>query len=187
MTKIKLSSHDAIVEAAFKVWNKNPGASLSDVAEHAGVGRATLHRHFSSRQQLMQTLAKIAMAELKEAVDLAVADASTHMEGLRLSLAAIIPLASRQWFLSQDIVDNDPEIAAAYEADSKELERTITAAKAEGSIDPELPTRWVAAVYENLIYAAWTLVREEEVTPKQAADLAWQTFMKGVNYGHRNT
>ncbi|MEM8837635.1 MAG: TetR/AcrR family transcriptional regulator [Pseudomonadota bacterium] len=180
MTNIKLSTRDAILEAAFEIFNERPGASLGDVADRAGVGRATLHRHFNSRDALMVALAETALNELNEAVDEAVANAETHTEGLRLSLAAIIPLASRQWFLSHEPVEDDPKIAAAYQADVEELFKEIEGAKTEGSIAHDLPTKWVAETYEGLIYAAWKLVREEEATPSQAADLAWRTFMNGV-------
>ena len=62
MTKsLRLSSRDAIIEAAFSVFSKNPSAALADVAERAGVGRATLHRHFASRDDLMRALSKIAI------------------------------------------------------------------------------------------------------------------------------
>ncbi|MEM8798198.1 MAG: TetR/AcrR family transcriptional regulator [Pseudomonadota bacterium] len=180
MAIIKPSTRDAILEAAFETFNERPGASLGDVANRAGVGRATLHRHFSSRDVLMVALAETAIEELNRAVDEAVADAETHTEGLKFSLAAIIPLASRQWFLSHEPVEDDPKIAADYQADIEELFKEIDGAKTEGSIAPDLPTKWVAETYEGLIYAAWKLVREEEATPSQAADLAWRTFMKGV-------
>lgn len=181
MKKIKPSSRDAILEAAFHTFSQRPGASLGDVAEHAGVGRATLHRHFSSRQTLMVALAQTALEELNEAVDIAVVGAQNHTDGLRLAFAAIIPLANRQWFLSHEPVDDDPEVAAAYKADITELHKEIEAAKAEGGLAPDLSTKWIAATYENLIYAAWTMVREEEATPSQAADMAWRTFMNGVS------
>lgn len=181
MSKIKPSSREAIIEAAFQMFSKNPGASLGDVADYAGVGRATLHRHFSSRDTLMLELAQIALSELNDAVNASVVDAASHTEGLRLSLQAVIPLANRQWFLSHETMTDDPELAAAYAADIKALHDEIELAKSEGSIAEELPTKWVAEVYENLIYAAWTMVREEEATPTQAADLAWRTFLRGVS------
>jgi hypothetical protein len=129
----------------------------------------------------MLALANIALEELREAVKTATAEALSHSEGLRLSFEAIIPLASRQWFLSNEIVDDDPEIAAAYEADTRILHAEIEAAKAEGVIVSDLPTTWIAATYESLIYAAWTMVRKQEATPNQAADMAWRTFLKGVS------
>ncbi|MEO1141764.1 MAG: TetR/AcrR family transcriptional regulator [Pseudomonadota bacterium] len=181
MKKIKLSSRDAILEAAFQTFNEKPGASLGDVADRAGVGRATLHRHFSSRQTLMVALAKTALKELNEAIDTATADAQSHTEGLRLSLAAVIPLANRQWFLSHETLEDDPDIANAHKKEVAVLHREIEAARAEGSFAADLPTMWIAEAYENLIYAAWTMVREEEATPTQAADMAWRTFIKGVS------
>ena len=184
MKTVKLSSRDAIIEAAFRTLNENPGASLSDVAAYAGVGRATLHRHFSSRDDLMLELAKIALTELEEAVEKATINAQSHTDGLRLSLNAIIPLANRQWFLSQDAIETNPEIVEGYDKSVTELHAEIEAAKAEGSVAKDIPTLWVAKTYENLIYAAWTMVREEEATPSQAADLAWRTFLKGISNEH---
>ena len=181
MKKIKLSSREAILEAAFLTFNERPGASLSDVAEKAGVGRATLHRHFSSRDALMSVLAETALRELNDAIEAATIDAQTHTDGLRLSLVAIIPLANRQWFLSHELFEENSEIAAAYEADIAKLHAEIEAARNEGSIAPDLSTKWIAEAYENLVYAAWTMVREEEATPAQAVDMAWRTFMKGVS------
>ncbi len=180
MNKIRPGSRDAIIEAAFQTFNARPGASLGDVAAHAGVGRATLHRHFSSRSVLMVALARTAVDELNAAIEMAVAGATSHTEGLRRALAATIPLAERQWFLAHEPVLEDPAVAAAYQADRKELHNEIDAAKAEGTFDDAVPTRWIAESYENLIYAAWALVRDGELTATQAADLAWRTLTEGL-------
>ena len=181
MKKIKLTSRDAIIEAAFNTFNRMPGASLADVAENAGVGRATLHRHFSSRQELMVALAEIAQSELRTAVNTATSGAQSYSEALELSFSAIIPLAGRQWFLSHEAIDDDHPVSTAYHQDIVDLHAAIDAAKAEGSIAADLPTKWIAATYENLIYAAWMMVREEELTPAQAMSMAWRSFMKGVS------
>ncbi len=180
MSKIRPTTQDAIVEAAFEVFSENQGASLGDVALRAGVGRATLHRHFPGRPELMRALAKIALAELEEAVAQATASAISYEEGFRLSLFAIVPLANRQWFLANEGLEADPEIAAAYDASLDELRRDVTEAKKEGAFDPNVPTEWVVEAYENLIYAAWSLVRSGEATPKQAAELAWRTLSQGL-------
>ncbi len=184
MTKIKLSSKEAIIEAGFEVFSRNPGASLEDVARRAGVGRATLHRHFTSRDQLMIALARIASDELEEAIEIATSNASSHTEGLQQALAAMIPLADRQWFLAHEPVDKDEEVATAYQAGLDELATEIEAARAEGTFAQDVPTVWLVEAYENLIYAAWTLVRNGDATPDQASGLAWRTLtqgMKGTN------
>jgi len=187
MNKIRPTSRDAILEASFQVLNKTPGASLGDIAEHAGVGRATLHRHFSSRDALMAALAKAAMNELNEAIEAAVADATSYGDGLKRALTAIIPLAERQWFLANETTGHDADIAAAYEADKAQLIADIDAAKAEGTFAQSVPTSWIATSYENLIYAAWTMVRAGEATASQAADLAWLTLTSGLGTQELNT
>lgn len=184
MTKIRPNTRTAIIEAAFEVYADRPTASLGDVADRAGVGRATLHRHFAGRPELMRALAKIAHAELEQAIESAAAKACTYEEGFRLALFAIVPLANRQWFLANEGVEADPEIAAAYEASRQELFREIEAAKAEGAFDPAVSTAWIAETIDSLAYTAWSLIRTGEATHKQAAELAWRTLSSGLKGGN---
>lgn len=180
MTQIRPETRDAIVEAAFTIFAEDPSASLGDVAKRAGVGRATLHRHFPGRPELMRALAKIALTELEEATAQAAAEATTYEEGFRLALHAMVPLANRQWFLTRESVEADPEVAAAHAASRDDLRGSIEAAKADGLFDRDVPTEWIVASYEHLTYVAWSFVRAGEATPKQAADLAWRTFFTGL-------
>lgn len=180
MAKIRPDARNAIIEAAFLVYADRPTASLGDVAERAGVGRATLHRYFPGRADLIKALALTAMAELDEAAATQTADAQGYGDGFRLAMHAIVPLANRQWFLAHEGVEADPDVAAAYQESRNQLHADVEAAKAEGFFAADIPTAWIVTVFENLIYAAWSQVRAGEATPKQAAELAWRTLSSGV-------
>ncbi len=180
MTNIRPTPRQAILEAAFQLFNRQPRASLADVAKHAGVGRATLHRHFKSRELLMIALGQTAIAELNHAIDEAVKDARNHGEVLQRSLNAIIPLAARQWFLAHEPVEHDQTIVRAYAAERKELHKIIDGAKVEGVFDKSIPTPWIAEAYDNLVYSAWASMRDGHTTASQASDLAWQTLTRGL-------
>ncbi|MEM8654678.1 MAG: helix-turn-helix domain-containing protein [Pseudomonadota bacterium] len=173
-------SKSNILEAAFEVFSQNPGASLADVAQRAGVGRATLHRHFKGRGDLMVALTLTAARELDAAVDTAVVNCTTYTEALEVALHAILPLAARHMFLATEPAIHDPRVAAVYAAQTRDLARDIDHAKAEGTFDPHLPTEWIVQAYENLIYAGWALVAAGDATPKQAAALAWRTLTQGT-------
>jgi AcrR family transcriptional regulator len=180
MSKIRPTTKVAIIEAAFAIYAETPTASLGDVAARAGVGRATLHRHFPGRPELMRALAQIAMQELDAAVTEATQDAPSYAEGFRRALSAIVPLANRQLFLANEGLEADPEVAAAHAQSHAALLENVKAAQAEGAFDPALPATWIAAAYEALIYAAWNEVKAGEATPKQAAGLAWRTLTQGL-------
>lgn len=168
---IKVSSQDAIIEAAFATLSASPDASLSDIAKAAGVGRATLHRYFASRDDLMIALRDIAAKELASAVAISTRHSESYLAGLMDAFKAIVPLANRQWFLVQTEQDD---------AGASDLRKTIEAAKSEGSISQTVPTAWIANTYNHLLYASWILVRDGEATAKQAADYGWKTFEDGT-------
>lgn len=181
MTKsLRLSSRDAIIEAAFAVFSKNPSAALADVAERAGVGRATLHRHFASRDDLMQALSKIAIKEMDDAVELACADATSYSEVARLALQALIPLGDRHGFLALEGETDDPELQAAYAKEQRETAEMVDAAKGEGLFDTSVPTAWIVQAFDHLMYAGWESVKAGETTQDQAAALAWRTLIHGL-------
>jgi AcrR family transcriptional regulator len=50
------ASEARILEAASTLLSADPRASLEDIAEHAGLARATVHRRFASRQALTDAL-----------------------------------------------------------------------------------------------------------------------------------
>ncbi len=176
----KLSARDALVEAAFAVFSRDPSAPLAEVASQSGVGRATLHRHFSTRESLLTQLAQIAIAEMDEAVERACEGVESYTEAMRRTLEVLIPLGDRHGFLALQPINEVDELAKEYERQNEETREMIEGAKQENAFDLYVPTDWIVQTYEHLIYAAWESVRQESVTPNQAAELAWRTLTVGL-------
>lgn len=179
-TKAKIATADAIAEAAFSVLSTNPGANLADIANEAGVTRATLHRYFPSREHLIEALARIAIQEMDSAIEAACANVTSAGEGLRKAMAALIPLGDRHGFLAHEQLDYDDAIELEFVRIREETAEWIDAAKLEGVFDQHIPTEWINRAYDYLLYCAWDSVRNEEATAKQAADLAWRTLTTGL-------
>lgn len=177
---VKIATPDAIAEAGFRVLSRNPGANLAEVANAAGVTRATLHRYFPSRQALTAELAQRAIQEMEDAVEIACANSTTAGEALRDSLIALIPLGDRYGFLAHEELNHDAAIEAEFLRIQAETSEWIEAAKLEGVFDHAVPTAWINRAYDYLLYSAWDSVRAEETTPSQAADLAWRTLTSGL-------
>ena len=177
---IRPSTRDALLEAAFQVLAAAPRASLSDIAARAGVGRATLHRHFPGRYDLIRALAHRAIQEIDKAAESASADAETYAAALENTLEALIPLGDRYGFLMRESLDDDPQVSAQFARQTRETKAAIEQARKEGAFDPNVPTAWIAEVYDHLLFAGWEAVKAGELTTRQATELAWRTLMSGV-------
>lgn len=179
---IRPTSYDAIIEAAFKTYNKDPTSSLADIALTAGVGRATLHRHFSGRDDLIQAMALKALVEIEAAAELATTNVLSYKAALKQILRAMVSLGDRHWFLAQECIERFPQIYSKLEQQKKEFSKVITGAQKEGLFHRDCPQAWIAQAYDHLIHAAWEMLRDGLVTENQAADLAWVTLTRGLKY-----
>jgi len=182
---LRPSTREALIEAAFAVFSKNPSAPLAEVAQRAGIGRATLHRHFASREDLLRALSRIAAQEMNTAVEAACADATSYSEVARLALQALIPLGDRHGFLALESFANDPEMLAEYAREQRETADMVDAAKGEGLFDTAVPTAWIVQAFDHLMYAGWESVKAGETTQEQAAALAWRTLIHGLGRNPR--
>lgn len=177
---IRPTTQTAIIEAAFEVLNADPSASVSDVATRAGVGRATLHRYFSSRGALIKGLAVIALEEMDVAVSTATKDAQSYTEAFETMFRVLVPLGDRHGFLTQETLANDPETAAAFQRQKDGMFDLIDALKKEGLFASDVPTEWINQAFDYLLYAAWDSVKRSALTQTQATDLALKTLTNGL-------
>lgn len=179
-TPKRLSAREAIIEAAFDILSRDSGASLAEIAIAAGVGRATLHRQFASRDDLLRTLTHVAIEEMDAATSSACEGVQSHGEAMRLCLEALIPLGNRHGFIARVPVEEDEALSAEYARLDRETHEMVAAAKDEGVFAADIPTGWIAQAYDHLLYAAWESVRTADATPAQAAQLAWRTLTSGL-------
>ncbi|WP_395373997.1 TetR/AcrR family transcriptional regulator [Marinicella sp. W31] len=181
MNKItRLTTSEAIIEAGFMVLNQNPKASLADIANTAGVGRATLHRYFSGRDNLIEAMSLKALKEMEQAADEASKNAQSYSEALHCIFVAMIPLGTRQWFLAQEHVQHFQKVKKAIDRQEKDMRNAVKKASKEGLFHPSCPLDWVMLSYDHMIHAAWEMVRLERLTVDQAAQLGWQTLIQGL-------
>ena len=170
---------EAILDAAIDVLGRNPGASLLEVAARAGVGRASLHRHFPARDDLVAAVTRRCMDETEAATAAAVQDAGSARDTLSRVLKAVIPLGDRYHFLAS-LSSADAELHARYEAELEWLTGLIDSLKKEGVIAPDVPLTWAAANIDAQIWIAWSEVAAGRLAAADAADLAFHTLLEGL-------
>ena len=92
LKSIRPKAWEAIVDAAIQLLARNPGASMNEIAMVAGVGRATLYRHYSTRDELIAAIFEQSILETDQAVMSSINERMTAFEQLDAMLS-VIPLA----------------------------------------------------------------------------------------------
>lgn len=153
---------------------------MSEVAREAGVGRATLHRHFRTKDDLVNTIGLRCIEEMNTAVRATDIDEKTAIERLRSMLDAAIPIGDKYAFLRY-VALTDDGVRNAYHQQLSWASALVQSLKNEGVIAPTVPNRWVVAQLDQQIWIAWTAVSEWGFDPKDAAALAFHTLMHGLS------
>lgn len=181
MPRTKTSARQALLDAATTLLAENPGASFIEIAEAAGVGRASLYRHFPSREALLRELSLEAIRITDEAGDHIMKQATSASHALQMSIEAMVPLGDRFYFLTRLPDFYDPEVEKELQRQNQEMVSLIKAVQKEGAIDKKLPAQWAMEVFNGLIYAAWTSISQGDLKAEQASQLAYRTLLNGLS------
>jgi len=139
---------EAIVEAARRTFAQDPRASMQQVAEAAGLHRATVHRHFASRDDLLHALQDRALEEALTALREARLDDGPPADALRRATRAIVEVADR-WQLAHyaPVYREGPDAE-----DMRSLMRDLIArGQREGSVRDDLDASVLTTVWAGVV------------------------------------
>lgn len=177
-----LRNRGAILDAAVDVLADDPSASLAEVARRAGLGRATLYRHFPNREALRDAIRQEALTRARTALAGAGLDDVPAREGVRRAAAVLVPLGMRFRVLLAEGADVDPDFVAARDVALAPLIGLVARAAAErGAVDgPAGNPAWTGLVLANLLVTAARAADAGVVAPDDAADLVTRTLFDGI-------
>ncbi|QCI63232.1 TetR/AcrR family transcriptional regulator [Phreatobacter stygius] len=175
------SSRANLLRVGAEMLARDPRASLDDIARAAKVGRATLHRHFASRTDLLREIGLAALTMIEAAVVAAQPSDGTPEQALRRLIDALTPLGVHAHFLlyAADLFD-DPALKQADERITGLILPVVLRARRAGLIRADVPDAWIFASLEALLYAAWNAVQIGTVARNDAPRLVLTSFLQGV-------
>lgn len=175
-------SRIALMNAGLKLFIKNPNVTMSEIALYAGIGRATLHRQFQTREHLIQAIALWCLKTLDKATAHISLKQYTAKQAIEAMILAITPFSDQFLFLSSiwDIAGENKEIMQIHNQQLQELTELIEYAKREGCIKKTIETKWIIYTLESLFYTSSLMMHQHHMSAETAAKLMIETLFYGI-------
>jgi AcrR family transcriptional regulator len=170
----------AILDAAAHVLSEqgSSNTSMADVAEAAGVSRATLYRYFPDREALLHALAAQALAEAAARLADAGLDHAPVEEAIERIVRAIVAVGDRYAVIVREQVKFEP-------ADAKRLlgapmHAVFTRGIESGLIRNDIPVEVLLELFGGALQAAIKLTQRGELGLEDASAATAAVFLDGA-------
>jgi AcrR family transcriptional regulator len=172
-------NHAALLDAAADVLAVAPQSSLAEVATRAGLGRATLYRHFENRDALRAAIRAEALSRASAALAGADLLACDTREGIRRAAAVLVPLGMRFRILLTEGSDTDADFLAARNEALAPLWGVLARGVENGELSPTANTAWLGLVLAGMLMTAVRAAGAGLIDPAEAGDLVADAFVSG--------
>ena len=132
----------AILDAAARVLlTRGEQASMNDVADAAGVARATVYRYFPNRQLLLDELAGLAVRSAGERLAAARIDEIPVADGITRAVRALVEVGDLFVVLAREHLRPEGEQFERHVGGP--LRALVERGQAEGDIRGDIPSAWL--------------------------------------------
>ena len=181
MAKSKAEKRQDFIDASTPFLAQKHGASLSEIADHIGVGRATLQRYFPKREDLLRAIAVESVRKMDEATEPLYGIEQSANDGLLAMFELLIPLGDSYHFLATypDLLRFE-EVAEAYDRQLSDTKEYVQYLKKEGLIALDVPDAWAVIMIDLLVWGSWKGVQDGSIARNDAASLAYRSLIQGL-------
>jgi AcrR family transcriptional regulator len=169
----------SLLDAAAEVLVADPSASLTQVAEAAGIGRTTLHKQYATREDLLRAVGNRVIDLWEQVTE--VASAGDADGGLLAAIEAMIPIGPQLAFLWRTpSFDHDQDLETRWNAFTQQTLAILKRAQDRGVISAAVPDWWLLSTFHAVIYIASERVQLGHLARLDAPGLALSTLLHGI-------
>jgi len=171
-----------ILQSAISIWGKNLTATLDDIAGHTGISRRTLHRHYSGRDDLMDSVFNFIIDEYLMHLKLIMQNTPCDVDRLKAFLEFDINSSKKYLVFCQlrkaeftDIEtenDNFIEMYSIYHGLFKRLQD-------EQKISKELSLQWIETFYLTVVESSDKII-DSGLNKEECLKMAWSSLWNGI-------
>jgi TetR/AcrR family transcriptional regulator, mexCD-oprJ operon repressor len=173
-----------IVEVAARLLGSDPNAGMAEVGAAAGVSRATVYRHFPTREALTAAIHAQAVEQSERALLACRLDEGSATEALRRLCGAWLDVAERYAFAQlaaqPGVFVDDERREHRRRAFGEPLRALIERGQAAGEFSRALQPEWAVRVFGALLLAGARAVGEGALTREEAPDVVFRSLHEGL-------
>ncbi|MFJ8012252.1 TetR/AcrR family transcriptional regulator [Streptomyces sp. NPDC096339] len=172
---------DQVLRDAAALLSRKSTATMDEVARAAGIGRATLHRHFAGRDALVRALEELGIREFEVAFDNARLDEGSAIDALRRLVAESEPNAELLAFLvTENQLFEGDQVNEGWARLDARVGALFRRGQEEGDIRIDLSPAWLTEALYSLIGAGAWAVMDGRVAAKDFQYMIIELLLGGV-------
>lgn len=165
---LKKTSKTAILKAvAAVITDDGLSLSMGELAEKAGVGRATLYRYFPNRNQLLESIGDMALEEISEVITQTAASKLSTKEALSQISRSILNKAELGVLFMREKIVMDKSLLERLLFSP--IDQLFIEAQNDGVITTSLKPRIITTYFLGLLRTGSLLIVQEDSSPEEAA------------------
>ncbi|MFJ6631470.1 TetR/AcrR family transcriptional regulator [Streptomyces sp. NPDC091376] len=151
---------EQVLRTAAALLARKSTSTMDEVARAAGIGRATLHRHFAGREALVKALEALGIQEFEAAVDRARLDEGGAGDALRRLIAEMEPGAELLAFLvTENQLFEGDQINEGWSRLDARVSALFRRGQEQGEFRIDLSPAWLTeALYGLIGTCAWSVM-----------------------------
>jgi AcrR family transcriptional regulator len=169
-----------IIESATGLLAVNPRASMAEIAEASGLVRATLYRHFPTREELLRAIYSAALEDALSAILAVEPERGKATDAIGRVVDALLVVGDRYQILQAERRDY-PELREQEESVGAPMIALVERGQRDGELRDDLPLRWLVAALASLVTEALRAVARGDIDRAQAGALATRTFLESMH------
>ncbi len=170
-----------VLRAAAALLTRKATATMDEVARAAGIGRATLHRHFAGRDALVRALEELGLQELEAALEAAGIDEGPEDEAVRRLVAAVEPVGPLLSFLvtENQLFEGDQQNEGWARIDAR-VSALFRRGQENGVFRIDLSPAWLTEAFYGLVGSGAWAVQDGRVAAKDFQYMIVELLLGGA-------
>ncbi|MCH0543047.1 TetR/AcrR family transcriptional regulator [Streptomyces sp. MUM 203J] len=173
-----------VLRAAAALLSRKSTATMDEVARAAGIGRATLHRHFAGRDALVRALEELGIQEFEAAIAAARLDEGGAEAALRRLIAEVEPSAPLLSFLvTENQLFEGDQVNAGWARLDAQVAAFFRRGQERGEFRIDLSPVWLTEALYGLVGTCAWAVQDGRVAAKDFQYMIVELLLGGARRG----